>query len=216
MSLVVQSKPKRKRKGKKTNKPSKAFVGKVKKSLMTLSENHYHDYFNGGTASTAGAIQDALVVAQGTSDVSRIGDSILLKSIHLRYHLVYGAGATTAAQFVRVMIIQWFDNSAPLLNGILTNTAAGVSIDSDYNMDYFREKKTLKVLYDRRHELSLQGPSGVVVSTPIKRFTKTINYISGVNTPIYGDIYFVILSDQAAAGTNPAYQMYMRIQWIDP
>jgi len=208
------------RKSKKGKLP-KHFKANVKKALLSISENKYHDYATAiNSATTTVGMADALVIAQGTTDLTRIGDAIILKSVHLKYTLV--AGQTQAnTNNVRIMIFQWFDNTSPAAADILASTAANSAVVSDYYMDTSRKDVTFKVLYDKTHSVSpiTAGPSSIIpVDKYLKGFRRNVMFNGGGTSPSYGDIYFLNVSDQApgAAGTVPLYNISLRTQFIDP
>lgn len=209
--------PKGKGKKDKSHLP-KGFAKGVQRVINRAAETKYHDNALAiQTLTTTVGLSDCLVISQGQTDLTRIGDAIQLKSVHLKYTIVAGTGQLGPAN-CRMMVVQWFDNTVPTGADILANTAANSAVVSDYNMDNIRRHKTLRVLYDKTHVIgsNTTAPAGHSVSKFLK-FNKNINYAAGGTSPCYGDIYFVNVSDIApgAAGTVPLYNIMVRSQYID-
>lgn len=192
----------------------------VKKEIMKMAENKYHDYSNIVNMTATISINDTTVISQSagaSTDLTRIGDNIQISRLQFRYNIV-AASTATSAHTLRVLLIQWLSPTVPVAADILTNTGAGSATVSLYNMDNFRKHGLLKVLYDRTHCISQSsgGPAVAIHQNKwLHRFRHNLNYSTGGTTPNNGCIYLVFVSDTATSTEYPVMEYYQRIQFID-
>lgn len=201
-------------------KKKNSVVKIVKREILRMAENKYHDFTITANMVQTFNIQDTLMIAQSagaSTDVTRIGDNIQVTSLHIRYNVIASSTATSAHN-CRVLLIQWLEDTVPVAANILTNTGPGVACISDYNMDEFRKNGILKILFDKSHSVSasIGGPAITHhVNKHIKRFRHNLNFSTGGTTPNNGDIYLVFMSDTSTAAEVPVLSYYQRVQWTD-
>jgi len=204
----------------KKEKPKEELATKkyVKKIVKNMSETKFHNYSPAG-GSVVGTVnpQAVTTILQGTQDDQRIGDEITLKTINLRYHIEASINAVSNDN-VRVLMIQWFDTTAPTSTQILANPATGPGVVSYYYYDSFRRGNRMKVLYDKTHSISETqgGTSGVNVNKWIKpyKFTKHLSFSAAGNDPIHGGIYIIFVSDDATAN-SPTATFFIHLEFMD-
>lgn len=107
----------------------------------------YDDVSNNQTIVNASVITDVSTIGQGTADGSRVGDDVLAKYFAMRYRVVANTSGTNEDQSYRIILFQWFPNSAdvaPVVADILETPTQTQSF-------YFRNRSNqFKVLYDNQ------------------------------------------------------------------
>lgn len=209
-----------KRKTKKSEKPvkNKDFNRKVSTAMTHLAETKHKDYNVLTTLTNAAALTIVSIFEPTTSvnDTGRIGDEVFIKSIHLRYTLQANVSATTA-QLARIMIIQWFDETAPVAANIFQSPTIPTAIVSDLSYDRIRRDNNFRVLYDRVFALNpnLAGENGHVITRYLKNFKKRIYFNSGGATPTSGSIYLIHFANTSSAAEVPTLLLAFRTLYID-
>lgn len=145
------------------------------------------------------------------------GNDIRPQAILLKYY----CDTAQAFNTIRVMVIQWFDATTPVLSGILQNINTGTALVSP---TLVTNKKYIKVLYDKTHMLAPMAGDNtgiygngiidpVTVYIPGKRL-RPVRYNSTTNVVQDGNIYVIAVSDDTALGTvNLTY--YSRVTFAD-
>jgi len=202
----------------------------VKKTLAKVSEIKYHDTVLNPTNVTgiSSLIQtDLLVTSQGLSDAgNRIGDKITLMSIDLDITLVQEPAPLASLtvkneHFVRLMLIQWKDNTLPLFSSYLQNVSSvDLAIVTPYLRDTVGKDKTCQVFFDQVYSLKPRylGGDAIHIKKSIRRgFNKHIQYLAGLTTPNVNDIYLVAFSDfnSAANEVAPKITYDVRCNFMD-
>lgn len=219
-------------KGTKSKRPT--FTKKQKHEIKVLAtrtiapEVKYSFYLVvpfGTTNGPAGALHNCTAdIAQNSNDAGgRIGDSIKIKDILFDY-VVYGnqtEGAMTpqAPQAVRVIIFQWFPNSADyppntlkVINGV-TGLYGPQLLVASYTKDY---EGQYHIMYDCVHTLifnaDYQYQHRKLVLIPPR---KSVQYSNGsVNST--NSVWVLVLNDQANGTTTPPLMCYhTRVNYID-
>lgn len=202
--------------GKKLNKRQKK---EVKRIVNVGRETKYNDVtLNAQTSTNTVGIQPLISINQGTTDITRVGDEIKLKAVEFQIKIEQ-TPATAAGikdnHVVRVLIIQWKGATTPAAADIFQYTGAGVMVSP---IDNDRQRKLLKVLYDRKFYLQDAGPSITGNSRQIiKRFAKRITFSAGSASPQDNQLYFVNVSDYTAAAGEvaPTYYFASRVKYTD-
>lgn len=141
-------------------------------------------------------------IAQGTTDLNRIGDSLKLKKLFLNF--ILSADTTNAASFIpmiRCIVFQWLPNDValvPVIGQILLPEAFAGTVNhlSHYNVDYHDQ---YRILYDEAWPLI--GVTGIPTSASC--ITKYIEVNLG---PALKRIQF---SGATTGGTNKLYVAWM-------
>lgn len=142
--------------------------------------------------------------AQGTTDLTRIGDAIRLKHITIRVGLAVG----DAYNFVRVIVFKWIPYTIPIPTSILFNTGTAQAplgaLTHDFQPQY-------KILSDSCITLTTNDSAKqFIISIPLKH---TCSFYNGGTTPQSG-IYIILISDSGAA-THPTAQFVSKLDFED-
>lgn len=205
----------RKKKGEKAVK-NKDFNRKVSTALNKLAETKHHDaYIADVVVNTLLPVQQMLI-SQGLTDTGRVGDFFRLTSIQLMYSLKANDGAT-AAQDVRIIIFQWYNETAPTAANVLQNTGFPSNFVSNYSYDRIRGHNDMRVLYDKYHIMNdnLAGESGFTVSRYLRNYRKKIYFTSAGATPTNGNVYVMAFSNTATAAQVPFLNLSLRFLYVD-
>lgn len=120
------------------------------KNLINVEKKHY-DYDQTITPNYTGSITTINNPDAGTTDITRIGDSILNKSIEYKgYSMRNGADA-----LVRVLLIWDKQNTVATVADCLDKTGSGYAPLCSIKKDNFRQ---FRILYDNTHTVSTYRP----------------------------------------------------------
>lgn len=160
---------------------------------------------NGGVDSS-GSVVSVLNVPQGVEDDSRIGDSVSIVKMGLRYYWSNGDNVNVC----RFLIVQWFDDGAPAVTDIL----ATANTLSCFNKD---TAQLYSVLFDWTHSLSAPYNGGSVYSpVMVKDLTpkrKTVKFSATTTTGV-GKLFYLAITDSAAP-SHPNLYMETACTYID-
>lgn len=189
-------------------KPKKQIATKayVQKVLHKDIETKYWDQGSAGQSFTFNAvINDISAVPQGTTDTSRIGDQFEIRGIHLRYEY-FMVAANDFTNVCRMIIFQYMqsDQSAgtPVPAEVLQTLGVADAPMSPYMND---ERPVIKVLYDKTHCISSNGPAVVVAkkNVNIKFARKKVQYTAAGTTGT-NKIFMLLVSDSNSANLPTA------------
>ncbi len=174
------------------------------------AEAKHHDLdFNDVTIDYSGAIQSLAAISVGTSDITRIGDSLRMLSISLNFVLTLG----TTPNVVRLMVIRYYNKpTAPVVSDILAltgNTRAPFSPFSHDNVGNF------EVLWDHMVMLDGYRPTKTVRKVITCNPNYRVQYNSGGTVPIKNFYGLLTISDDGAVA-YPLVRGGMRMNYIDP
>jgi len=132
MPLVGGAKRKNKGGGRKpkgrplTQKQRKEVKSIVVRNINSRSETKYWDQTNSGSTDYAGQIGLVNDIPQGTTDSTRIGDELYMKSINLTYNVSVATADVT--NVMRVILFQWFDDSTATDASILAGVGSVLDV----------------------------------------------------------------------------------------
>ncbi len=156
---------------------------------------------------TTGTITDLLSgIAQGVTDITRVGDSI--KVLRLTMHYNFQMNATAAGtQVVWVAIIRANDEimTAAQLNTLDGNAYAYLG---DYPWDY---KDQFRVLWQRRIEVDPEHQA--VIGNVNLRLNDHAQYNAGGNTLNSGSIFMALWTNSTT--NNPDFGYVFQLQFVD-
>lgn len=160
--------------------------------------------------STASTIDPVSEIPQNDTDTGRNGDTIILKDYEFRYHIT-GADATNN---IRIIVLQWKEQlgagAAPAEADILQNIGSLATVSS-YSHD---DAKRWKVLYDRVHATSLNGPNAL--NRVVKRWkfgSKKIQFEGGTQQGQH-KMYILAVSDSGAS-SHPQLSYTFKLRYYD-
>lgn len=202
-------------------KNTKKQVAKIaRRVLNTNAEHKFFDtkYLN-STIDFSGGVLSLCEVPQTTTqatDSTRIGDSIMPKSIEMRLNFAYNAN--TLLNCVRIILFRWktFDSThgiAPTTGMILQYTGSdGASVHSPLIHD---SRGMSVVIFDH---IVTMDPAQAENRSVYRKFLLAKIPIQYFATGLEGmnKYYILLLSDQNATGTNdPIVRGYTRLNFTD-
>lgn len=178
----------------------------VQKEINKKAEHKFHITSVQSTVDDVGYFYDLSDIAQGTTDSTRVGDSISPVSLQIKYDL----GAVDAQNRVRVMLVRWLDTSPITINDILLAGSSTYRVYSSYTKD---NRQKFNVLYDKTHMLQRDTSEEYQYKSWSKKMAGKIRYTAG--TSLGADhIYLFLLSDSGAI-SHPVVNFYSRLNYID-
>lgn len=192
-------------------KPSKNFSRKVKRVLTKAAEKKFHDVSQAGSVSVTSTpvLVDLSSISAGDTDQTRDGDQLTIRSIHLKYQLVAG----DSTNIVRIILFQWFMDTAVAGGG---PTAANILQSTTNSMSSYTHDTRFqyKILDDKIVSLDTSSRDSYTLNRRIiKGFKKKIQF-SAAGTSGTNKIYLLYMSDSAAA-PDPGLIYYSRLTFSD-
>lgn len=183
----------------------------VKYSDKTAAVNAYVP----GTNDVIVALTDQ--IAQGTSDITRVGNSIKAQDLQLRLAMNFASSATVLGLHCRMMLIVWKENAQqnPITAAKLFESPT--NLYSAMNKDYTDQFVVLKDKF-----FALNNPSGAaqtVAFQHMKLFKKTDFHIrfdgsTGANAT-QNHIYLILRSSSTGLATSLSTTYYSRLNYTD-
>lgn len=188
----------------------------AKRVLQRNAEWKHHNAVVSGATAFAGGLNSLTDVAQGDTDLTRDGDQLTMGKLVFFLELAQSSGVGfDVHNAVRVILFQWFPQSAPAVSDILDQ---GTGTAPYYH--YFTDKaKSFKILHDKIHRLQRDDPTaGGQVKIFKRRFKvrpgrKKIQYVSGGTTGS-NKIYLLLMSDSSVTPHPTAY-FHSRLNFMD-
>lgn len=189
----------------------RAFQAAMTVKKLINVEHKYYDVAAVATASDyAGVVYTLNNPAQGTTALTRNGDSI--KNTHLMVNLqLYPNGANTRP--VRIMLIRGNNERATNPTGatVLNVSSTNNTIQSPRNLDY---SNIYYCLYDKTFticNLDSSAITNVEINTPLNHHT---HYAAGTANIENGGLYLIIFTDVTGA-TAPLFHFISRLRFVD-
>lgn len=155
---------------------------------------------------TGGVVSLPSNISQGITDSTRIGDSIKIQNLTLRYIGV----RNTADSILRVMVLFDPQNKIAAVTDVLQSTGSALSVISPKNYD---KRFQNNVLYDRTMTLTTADHPYVVEDIVIP-IDKHCQYNAATTTVNTGDIKLLTISN--VSGVNlPTFTYYARLSYTD-
>lgn len=205
-------------------KLNKCQVREVKSLIGRRVETKYIDCLNQVLTGIQnnGTIFSISNPSQGAGQAQRVGDSITIKKIVIRYSCV-GYDPTN---LMRVIVFKWLNDNAvssPATGYIMDNGWLGQDTAplADYNFNNIAGHDFV-VCYDKLHTLSNNAAgaapgstvrAGKIVLTGKKLHKPKIEYNAGLTTG-EGMYYLLVISDSGVAG-HPKFNAAGRTTYID-
>ncbi len=203
--------PRRKRRSKKQVVVKRS---QIKKVIQSMAELKFFDTVPDASVTTTEQAYCFSAVPAGTSDTTRIGDSLYIKNIQAQFELL----AADATQIIRYIVFQFHDQSnftvdTPTLSDILQDASAVDNLHSFYHGD---RRAAYTILRDRRISMTLgQGNGQKMISFNIRSgFRKKVQYQGASTNNASDHIYMIIVSDSGAAA-HPTIRGFLRLQYYD-
>lgn len=181
---------------------------------MINCEKHYHDSYSAINPDNAGVVIHLTNIAQGDTNATRTGMSILLRSIYVQWEAVMDTGnVNTGIRFI-VFKDTGSSGSAPSASDVLEYTSSGYSIMSP--LKKFNGKR-FKVICDNRFNLSNAGKNSMFY----KRFLKVYDHVryDGTTANDYStNNYFALFitdTDNGSTRNDPNIDYMIRMGFYD-
>lgn len=181
----------------------------VRRELRRNDEPKHFDVLSSGTAGIAGSgVLYLSSMAQGSTDITRIGDEVTLKRLDARWDIIYA----DATNFMRLILFQWVGDAVsdvPAIASILESTPYYLS---PFNWD---QRHKFRVLFDETYCLD----AATSPRTHVGRFScglpiKHLQFLNASTNIEAGGLFALFCSDSAAAA-HPAYDLYTRVSYTD-
>lgn len=180
-------------------------------------ESKYIVTSNSNTAINAGLNISTSLVAQNISNSGRIGNSIRIKSLQLRFSAFHNP-LGNPGQNTRIIVFVDTVNqgSTTFVGNILENVGSDIIVESPYNHINVIQSGQYLILYDRILRTSLQGPSTAHLS--FKRNTIIDVEYAGASGTIAdmkrNNVVVLVAGDSGATGST--YRWTMKSEFADP
>ncbi len=214
MNIAPSTAPLRKNFPKVSN-PGNAPVSKsvvrqmIKSSLGSQQELKYYSTFINTTLDISGTIFSILRPAQGVSDLDRIGDSVFLKHIELKY----ATSAADPTNLVRVIVFKWNQASTPTVADVLTSAYLG-TVQAPLAPLTWDNRSKITVYYDKLHSLVPSTNTALVSSSLSLPIKGRVQWAASAVTNGTNQIYICAISDSGAA-THPAFEFVSLVAFSD-
>jgi len=180
----------------------------IRNEIARNEEPKHFDVLNSGTAGIAGSgVLYLSSMAQGSTDITRIGDQINLKSLQFRFDSIYADNTN----FMRLIIFQWVGDAVtdvPTINAVLESTPYYLS---PYNWD---QRRKFRILHETWKLDAVTSPRTHLGKGSVGLPIKTQQFLNASTNIEAGGLFAVFCSDSAAAA-HPAYDLYTRVHYTD-
>lgn len=190
-----------------------ANMGDVKRAIrVNNKQTQEMKYNNSNTVFSSlvsynGSLEDLTNIVRGDADTNRDGDRLLPISLRFSY-VLYGE---TYSSVFRILIFRWKPDSVPTVGDVLFTTGSGYAVTCDYQHD---QRNQFEILYDKKHTVSNNGGSELVVVTKsLKMAKKQVDYTAG-GTSGSNKIWAIAISDRSLA-TSGTIAMTYRLNFTD-
>lgn len=201
-------------------------IGQVAKAILPIAmaintEAKYFDVSAAGAAYTPGT-NDLIVnltqgIAQGITDVTRIGNSVLAKNIAIKINTQYTATTASPGAFGRIILLVWKENlqlNAPTAAKLFE---APTAVLSAFNKDYTDQMVILK---DKVFPLEAPfSANAITVPRHVKIFKKLDfhqRWIDGTATGgSVNHIYLIFRCNAATVANQLLTEYYSRLNFTD-
>lgn len=159
-------------------------------------------------------IQPLSSIAQGTTDVERIGDRIFATSMHIKATLSTVASSNISPKVRMIAYIDKTNSLDNLSDVLLLPTAQQNYVNAFYNQD---ERKNFTILEDKIFQLNKNGSALVAVRNIdyFKALKKTIAFNAGTTTINSNDIKIRFISDVLVQADEPSVDFVIRTRYTD-
>lgn len=178
-------------------------------------ELKYRDLQHNAVVSYNGTLYDVSeLVAQGTTDTTRVGDQLMIKGFRLFGH----AGATSTPNSVlRVIVFIDKSDKVSAVTDLLPSAGSLAAVDSQYRHDYFDKRSVGVILADKR--LTIGGntsdrQNGLFDMNVKLKYPAQCTFLSGTTTVVRNHLKVCLISDQAPTSTLQVVA-YLRMFFTD-
>lgn len=193
----------------------KVITRRIRQEIGRGREKHHYDVAqNNQDIINTGTLVNLSAVSQGDTDLTRTGDRLMPKALHIRV----GVQAQAANNLFRIIVFRWnqsTDDVTPTLQHIVESTSYFLS---PLNWDEVKAK-TFTPLYDRTYWMpgttkTDKSWRSFLISLYPKRFGKRPIQFDNTSTSGSGHFYALFYSDQSTSG-GPIVHYYSRLTFTD-
>lgn len=186
------------------------FANKVS---MVVAEKKYISTVVASSISNTPGIQPLTFPGQGTTDQTRVGDQIRLRSLEVDYSWsISGTVTPDSYNRVRLIVFQWYPQIGfPVAADILllpTNQPWQSPLSHDQRFQY-------RVLYDKTHVISAQNQFSMQRKVMITRIPhRKMQFVGGNATDADNRIGFLVVSDSGLVD-HPSFEAIFKLNFSD-
>jgi len=214
----------------------------LKNKILNMQEKKYFDSASTANPDNNGHIVSITDIPQGVTDITRVGDKLVVNSIELGYMLYKDPGTIVDSEWsflimnVRIIVFVWYDDTNPTVGNILQMGRTGADAWQNVLSPFEHDKKVKrKILYDKMHTVApgmvynpelvnyiSQGRANVMkrifIDLKSKNIAKrTINFEAGGTVGV-NKIYVLILAENPSTVSGPVKTnsvLYTRVNFVD-
>jgi len=180
----------------------------VRKELSQQIEPKHFDVAFSSTAGSGGSgVLYLSAIPQGTTDITRVGDRLTLRSLEARWDTVYA----DATNIVRFILFQWIGDAVTDVPAITDILESVPYVFSAYNWD-IRHK--VRILHDETVSLADVGPKVHQGKVKIGLANTQQRFLAASTNIEAGGLFALFVSDSAAIA-HPVYNLYTRVAYND-
>lgn len=172
----------------------------IRQVLSKRAEKKHFSITSTQNPDWSGTILDLSNISQGSTDLTRDGDSATIRTLHIKGHL----GNNDTYNIVRLIVFQWTSNSnvdAPTVGKLLDSTLLGTvyATHAPYNHD---RRSQFRVLWDKTFTAYADKPVVLFDTKYLRAVTPRIQYIAA-GTEGFNKLYMCMISDSSAVSHPP-------------
>lgn len=202
-------------------------VGRLARAVAPViaainTEHKYFDLSANGGAYNPGT-NDAIInltqgIAQGTTDITRIGNSILAQNIAIRLMLAWTPTVGSVLNsFARVIILVWKENiqlNAPTAAKLFEQPAF---FHSPFNKDYTDQFVVVKdKIIPMEAQINVAATQSPKFLKMFKKLDYHIRWIAGGTTDgSVNHVYLIVRGADISVSNSVAYNYYSRLNFTD-
>lgn len=190
-------------------------IGMINTEMKYFDVSSQPAYFNPGTSDSLTCLTGA--IAQGLTDITRIGDSILAKNIAIKFNLFANMTAALHQTQTRLILFVWKENAninAPLISKIFTTPAEFLS---GFNKDYTDQFVVLKdKVFCHNANISAATLQDVKHVKVYKNLDYHMRFIDGTAAGwSVNHVYLLLRSTGPTAANQGAADVWSRLNYTD-
>jgi len=183
----------------------------VEDMIKGEQEVKFIDVVNATTISYAGTVIALSDVGNGTTNITRIGNSIIPRKLELRLTM----SCADAYNVMRVIIFRWglrFSVDPPDASDILELVSSTNAVNSPYA---YNERSAYKIIFDQVYTMVLSQSDNIkYANISLKMKQKAVNYFGASTSDIMNGYYVLFISDSSVT-THPGMNYYSRLTYTD-
>ncbi len=193
---------------------SKRQTKQVKRIAQSLGEKNRNTTIQNAVLPEADdlLVVDLIAIAQGDGTGQRVGAEINSAGIELEY-MFFGTGVE---QVVRLMLVQWKEDTQTAVPTAVLLFTASASTNAPLSDTSYENRKSFKVLYDKSHALGVTGNEVATrrVRIPGSKMLQKIIF-NGTATTGFNHVFLIAWSSELVAGSPAALSFVNTLRFYD-